>query len=81
MPSSENMNVKVIHRLRPIFSIIDDNSVSFIQSFFLCYVFGHYQEMTQERCIIIVCFTDPGNGNPWNNQEVHRSLGIHISEG
>ncbi len=28
--------------------ILLTNSVSFIQSFFLCYVFGRYQKMTQE---------------------------------
>lgn len=78
-----DMQMQMVYALGTIRPIIDYNPKSFLpQSFLLCDWLSRIQKMTKQALVTLICIWKPCQSTTlfWNQEEVHRTLGLNITK-
>ena len=74
--------MQVVHRLSPVRSAVDDETVpSVVQPFAVCDAGRKYQEFSGQTAVGILQFRKAGDVTPGNYKDVGRRLGVDVPEG
>jgi hypothetical protein len=80
LTSSQEVNVQMRHGFPSVRAVVHHDSKTLRQAFAVGDFTGHEEQVPEEGCVLLVCFTDPRNWLSGNYQKVDGSLRIYVAQ-